>query len=150
MLLYLFLCHHSFWIAIQAVQVSVCLFHFITFYFFMVRSVSHSPGWRTIVCLLPTTSCCWIVFVQHTVNRVAKQQRGTYWRYCHVFKPAYSEKRALDTFLITLVVLQMGIYGHADCRSQNPFHKMNISSISLLKCCSCYTSQLSFLCYVRC
>jgi len=30
------------------------------------------------------------------------------------------------------------------------FQKMNISNISLLKCWSCYTSQLSFVCYVRC
>jgi len=27
--------------------------------------------------------------------------------------------------------------------------KMNISSTSLLKCWSCYTSQLCFLCYVH-
>jgi len=39
----------------------------------------------------------------------------------------------------------MQIVGH-----RTAFHKMNISGISLLKYCSCYTSQLNFLCYVWC
>ena len=39
-------------------------------------------------------------------------------------------------------MLQMGIYSDVDCRSQNVFQKMNISSISLLKC----TAKLSVLC----
>ena len=60
-------------------------------------------------------------FVQYTVNTVAKQQPGTCWRYCRVLKPAYIEKRALDTFLITIVILQMRIYGDADCRAENCF-----------------------------
>ena len=41
-------------------------------------------------------------------------------------------------------MLQMGIYGDLDCTSQNLFQKMKISGMNLLKCCSCYTSQLSF------
>jgi hypothetical protein len=38
-----------------------------------------------------------------------------------VFKPAYIEKRAFDTFLITIIMLQKRIYSDVDCRAQNGF-----------------------------
>jgi len=38
-----------------------------------------------------------------------------------MLEPAYNEKRAFDTFLITIIMLQMRIYSDADCRSQNCF-----------------------------
>jgi len=38
-----------------------------------------------------------------------------------MLKPAYTGKRALGTFVITIIMLQMRIYSDADCRSQKSF-----------------------------
>ena len=38
-----------------------------------------------------------------------------------MLKPAYIEKRAFDTLLITIIMLNMRVYSDADCRSQNCF-----------------------------
>jgi hypothetical protein len=61
----------------------------------------------------------WVDFVQHAFNIVAKHQPGTYCRYCHVLKPPCTEKRAFDTSLITVIMLQMRIYSDVDCRSSS-------------------------------
>ena len=59
-----------------------------------------------------------------------------------MLKPAYSEKRALDTFLIPVVMVQMRIYSDVDCRSLNSFSENERFKLHSLH----FTAKLSVLC----
>ena len=59
-----------------------------------------------------------------------------------MLKPAYTEKRALDTFLITVIMVQMRIYSDVDCRPPNWFSENERFKLHLLH----FTAKLSVLC----
>jgi len=67
-----------------------------------------------------------------------------------VLEPAYSEKRAFDTFLITLIMLQMRICSDADCRSQNCFSENEHFKHQLAEMLKLlhFTAELSVLCLI--
>ena len=67
-----------------------------------------------------------------------------------MLEPAYSEKRAFDTFLITLIMLQMRICSDADCRSQNCFSENEHFKHQLAEMLKLlhFTAELSVLCLI--